>query len=199
MAGSSPRGPKKQPSGKPDGGEALAESMTPPTPGAVLTTDDDQQPFIETETEEWIANGYLDIEYKELRSPSEWRVRFRVDDYLGNPRLIEKLNEEKMAATHSWVFAEKRLAQERERAEALAVKYQQLEVSVSRLELSAQQAARASTLTFYLGVAGAISLGCGTNLITGSKAELGLLLIFIGVTLEFVAYRTSAPGATNGQ
>lgn len=120
----------------------------------------------------------------------DWVKRFSVDDYIDNPPLIEKLNEEKQ-------FALVDVADLRKKLEVSRQKIQALELDNQALRQRLNEVARQAMHMFVLSFLAVVLLGLGVNVATTKPGEwLGWALIVSGGLVECVAFMLK-PGKGN--
>ncbi|MBX3517418.1 MAG: hypothetical protein KF815_10810 [Rhodospirillales bacterium] len=113
-----------------------------------------------------------------------------MDDYIDNPPLIEKLNEEKQ-------FALVDVADLRKKLEVSRQKIQALELDNQALRQRLNEVARQAMHMFVLSFLAVVLLGLGVNVATTKPGEwLGWALIVSGGLVECVAFMLK-PGKGN--
>ncbi|MCH7548806.1 MAG: hypothetical protein IH969_04595, partial [Candidatus Krumholzibacteriota bacterium] len=109
-----------------------------------------------------------------LGHKEDWVKRFKVEDYLGNGPLIEKLHEEKQLLLSD------------------ALELQQLLKSAEQRIAALNLAKENSKFSFYLSLLSIVFMGLGANLATDSPESLGgWMLVGGGIFGEIIAYLAS--------
>lgn len=118
-------------------------------------------------------------------------TRFSVDDYLNNPPLIEKLNEEKQLAIVSVESLTAQLDSAKAQTEELRLENQALRHQVNA-------SIRQASSTFAFSLVAVLLCGLGVNIATTKPTELlGWALVALGALIEIFAF-LSKPRAGGG-
>jgi hypothetical protein len=127
----------------------------------------------------------------QLYHKRKWIKRFNLNDYIGNPPLIEKLHEEKQLALIDAAVLREQLDTTRKQLQALQFKDQAHQEKLD-------QSARQSTYAFILSLLATVLLGLGVNVATTKPDDrLGWILIGSAVVVQCVAFLLK-PGKSNG-
>ena len=130
-----------------------------------------------------MSQDFLDqAKRKMIGTSPNWIKPFKVDDYVSNPPLIEKLYEEKQ-----FHLAEKEAL--REELQAKSSEVQTLELENQKLSLKLDEAKRRSFLMFIISILGSLLTGIGVNVATGNPNNwTGWVMILAGIILEIVVF-----------
>lgn len=117
-----------------------------------------------------------------IGSYPDWIKKFNVIDYVLNPRLIEKLYEEKQ------LFLAESLELRKE-VESQSSELQTLKLENQRLSLQLAEAKQRSALMFVVSVLASLLSGIGVNIATSDpNGWIGWVMIIAGVVLESVVF-----------
>lgn len=117
-----------------------------------------------------------------LGSYPDWIKKFNVNDYVLNPRLIEKLYEEKQLLLTECLSL-------REEIQKKTLEGQALQLEKQRLTLQLAEAKRRSRLMFVISVLASLLTAIGVNVATGDpKGWTGWVMIAAGIVLESVVF-----------
>jgi len=130
-----------------------------------------------------MSDDFLDEARKRMiGSYPDWIKKFNVNDYVFNPRLIEKLYEDKQL-----LLAES--LELRENLQKQSSELQALELKNQKLSLQLEEAKRRTTLMFVISVLASLLTGIGVNVATGNPDKwIGWTMIIFGVVLESVVF-----------
>jgi hypothetical protein len=117
-----------------------------------------------------------------IGSYPDWIKKFNVIDYVFNPRLIEKLYEEKQLLLVECLEL-------REGIQSQSSELQALKLENQRLALQLNEAKRRSALMFVVSVLASLLTGIGVNVATSNPDRwIGWIMIVFGIVLESVVF-----------
>jgi hypothetical protein len=117
-----------------------------------------------------------------IGSYPDWIKKFNVIDYVFNPRLIEKLYEEKQLLLVECLEL-------REPTQSQSSELQALKLENQRLALQLNEAKRRSALMFVVSVLASLLTGIGVNVATSNPDRwIGWIMIVFGIVLESVVF-----------
>jgi hypothetical protein len=117
-----------------------------------------------------------------IGSYPDWIKKFNVIDYVFNPRLIEKLYEEKQLLLVECLEL-------REATQSQSSELQALKLENQRLALQLNEAKRRSALMFVVSVLASLLTGIGVNVATSNPDRwIGWIMIVFGIVLESVVF-----------
>jgi hypothetical protein len=117
-----------------------------------------------------------------IGSYPDWIKKFNVIDYVFNPRLIEKLYEEKQLLLVECLEL-------REPTHSQSSELQALKLENQRLALQLNEAKRRSALMFVVSVLASLLTGIGVNVATSNPDRwIGWIMIVFGIVLESVVF-----------
>ena len=130
-----------------------------------------------------MSNDFLDeARRRMIGSYPDWIKKFSVVDYVLNPRLIEKLYEEKQL-----LLAES--LELKEELKAKSSELQTLKLENQKLSLQLNEAKRRSSLMFIISVLASLLTAIGVNVTTSNPDKwTGWVMIIVGVVLEGVVF-----------
>jgi hypothetical protein len=117
--------------------------------------------------------------------PSDWIKPFDIEDYTGNPPMIEKLYEEKQLALATSIDLGEQVSN-------LSKKVHELELEKQKLSTKLDTARKRSYIPFALSFVAAISAGIGANIATDKPFKwVGWVMIALAGVLELIVFLES--------